>query len=446
MLLQGQIHILVHSVRPGGQRAVKVLFNHGHRAADQVAQVVSQVGVYAGEEGLVGVVTVRAEGHFAQQIIAQRVRAVARHNGLGVYHIALGLAHLIIAKQQPAVGEHLLGQGQTQRVQHDRPVNGVEAHDFLANQMHICRPVLAEQMIIGRIIAQGGDVVGQRVDPHIDHMLGIKVHRHAPLEAGAGYAQILQAGLEKIVDHLVGAGSGLDEIGMRLQIVQQPILIFAHAEEVAFLLHGLHGTAAVRAALDAVLFYHLRGGPEGLAGRAVQTLIGALVDIALLVELAENLLHNLFVTLVGGADEVVVFHLHQLPQILGVSHDFIHISLGGNALFLGLALDLLAVLVRAGQKIGIVALHFLKARHGVGRHGGVGVTDVHVAAGIIDGGGDVIGFLFRHRDIPPISRVKARIFIFFRCRCFQRRAADGQPSAHRPPAPYRPRPRRSTKG
>ena len=26
------------------------------------------------------------------------------------------------------------------------------------------------------------------------------------------------------------------------------------------------------------------------------------------------------------------------------------------------------------------------------------------------------------------------------------RAADGQPSEHRPPAPYRPRPRRSTKG
>ena len=77
MLLQGQIHILVHSVRPGGQRAVKVLFNHGHRAADQVAQVVGQVDVDALDEALVGEVAVAAEGELPEQVVAQGVHAVA---------------------------------------------------------------------------------------------------------------------------------------------------------------------------------------------------------------------------------------------------------------------------------------------------------------------------------------------------------------------------------
>ena len=45
---------------------------------------------------------------------------------------------------------------------------------------------------------------------------------------------------------------------------------------------------------------------KDLAGGAVQALIGALVDVALVVELFENLLHLFFVALVGGADEVVV--------------------------------------------------------------------------------------------------------------------------------------------
>ena len=34
-------------------------------------------------------------------------------------------------------------------------------------------------------------------------MLGIKIHRHAPGKAGAADAQILQAGLEEVVDHLI---------------------------------------------------------------------------------------------------------------------------------------------------------------------------------------------------------------------------------------------------
>ena len=235
-------------------------------------------------------------------------------------------------------------------------------------------------------------------------MLGIKINRHAPGEAGAADAQILQAGLEEVVDHLIGAAGGLDEIRMVLDVIDQPVLILAHTEEIAFFGYKLGGTAAVGAHFYAVLFHQLAGGPESFAGGAVLAFVRCLIDIALLVELAEDLLHNLLVTLVGGTDEVIVFDVHQLPQFLGIGNDFVHISLGGYALFGSLALDLLAMLVGAGQEIGVITRQLLEAGHGVGRNGGVGVADVHIAGGIVDGCGNVI-FLFLHWSHPSLEFV-----------------------------------------
>ena len=74
-------------------------------------------------------------------------------------------------------------------------IDGVEANDLLAHQMHVGRPVLPEQLVMIGGVAQGGDVVGQRVQPYVHDMLGVEVHRDAPLEGGAADAQILQAGL-----------------------------------------------------------------------------------------------------------------------------------------------------------------------------------------------------------------------------------------------------------
>ena len=301
------------------------------------------------------------------------------------------------------MAEHLLGQRQPQRVEHDRPVNGVEAHDLLAHQMHVRRPVLLKEMVVAAAVAEGGDVVGERVHPHIDHVAGVKVHRNAPLERGAADAQVLQARAQEVVEHLVGAGRRLDEVRVGLDIVDEPVLILAHAEEVALLARRLGGAAAVRAE---VALLELRGRPEGLAFGAVLALVGTLVDVALLVELLEDLLHGLDVALVRGADEVVVLDVHQLPQILGGGDDLIDKLLGRLAGLRGLALDLLAVLVRAGEEIGVVAKLLFEARHRVRGHGGVGVADVHVAAGVVDGRGDVERALFLH-EISLLHSLRA---------------------------------------
>ena len=62
----------------------------------------------------------------------------------------------------------------------------------------------------------------------------------------------------------------------------------------------------------------------------------------------------------------------------------------------GLVLDLLAVLVGAGQEHHVVALQPLVARHGVGGHGAVGVADVQLVRGVVDRRGDIEFFLFSH--------------------------------------------------
>ena len=395
MLAQLGVRLLFLAGR--GQHAAKVLFDHGHRAADQVAQVVRQIGIDAAQDGFQRAVAIRAKGHFAQQVIAQRVHAIALHNRLGIHHIALGFAHLIVAKEQPAVGEHLLGQWQAQRVQHDGPIDRVEANDVLAHEMHVRRPVFAVERIIVRPVAQGGDIVGERVDPHIDHMLGVEFHGNAPGERRARHAQILQAGAQEVVQHLIGAGNRLNEFRVLLDVIDQPILVFAHAQEIAFFLHQFHGAAAIGAAT----VHHLRGRPEGFAGRAIQALIFALVDVALVVELLEDLLHDLHMARLGGADVVAVFDVHHLPQVFDARHDFIHELDGRFTHFHGLAFDLLAVLIGAREEKHVVSRLLLKAGHRVRRDGGVRVANVQIAAGIVDGRGDVVRFLLHAFPSKP---------------------------------------------
>ena len=99
---------------------------------------------------------------------------------------------------------------------------------------------------------------------------------------------------------------------------------------------------------------------------------------------------------VGGADEAVVAHVQQLPQILDGGHDLVHVFLGGHAGIGGLVLNFLAVLIGAGQEHDVVALHPLEAGQCVAGDGGVAVADVQLIAGVIDGGSDVECLVLTH--------------------------------------------------
>ena len=65
-----------HRLAGGGDAAVQVAADHAQGALQQVAQVVGEVGVEAGDQRLLAEVGVQAERHLAQQEVAEGVQAV----------------------------------------------------------------------------------------------------------------------------------------------------------------------------------------------------------------------------------------------------------------------------------------------------------------------------------------------------------------------------------
>ena len=222
-------------------------------------------------------------------------------------------------------------------------------------------------------------------------MAGVKIHRHPPGEGGPGDAQVLQAGLDEVVYHLVDPGTGLEKVGVFQQVLDG-LGIFGQAEEVGLLLCVLDLPAAV----GTLPVHQLALGPEGLTGLAVLAHVLALVDVPFFIHLFENFLDGGHMVVVGGADEPVIGDVHEPPQVqhaLLPGDDVVHKLLGGDAGLAGLVLNLLAMLVRACEEHDVVALETLVPRHGVSGHGAVGVADVELVRGIVDGGGNIKLFL-----------------------------------------------------
>ena len=264
----------------------------------------------------------------------------------------------------------------------------------LADKMHVSRP---EGLIItvGVLViheAQRRGVVEQRIDPDVDDMLRVEIDRDAPLEAGAGNAEILKARVNKIVYHLVDAGARQQEVRVDEQIAHA-VSILGQTEEVSLLLGVDNGAAAVRAAAVDKLAL----GPEALAGGAVLADILALVDVALLVHLLENLLDGLDMVVIGRADEAVIADVHQLPQILdalGALDDVINKLLRGDAGLLGLQLDLLAMLISTCLKIYVITLLSFKTCDRIRKNDLIGISDMRFTGCVRNGSADIISLLF----------------------------------------------------
>ncbi len=268
----------------------------------------------------------------------------------------------------------------------------MEADDLLADDVHVCRPVLVEIVILVVEQSKCGAVVKERVDPDVYDVTRIKVHRHAPVEARAGDAEVFKAGLYEVVYHFIDAGRGSEESAALKQLLHG-LCVLGETEEVGFLL----GVVDLAAAVGASAVFELALSPEAFAGSAVLALVRALIYIALVIHLLEDALYGLYVIIIGGADEAVVRDVHQLPQILDAAlavDDVVNELLRGNARGLGLFFDLLAVLVGTGEEHHIEAHEPFVAGDGVGRDGAVGMAYVQLIGRVVDGCGDIEFFLF----------------------------------------------------
>ena len=123
-----------------GNHAVAILLDHGQRAAGEVAQAVGEFGVVAADQRVETEAAVLPEDDFAEQEVAQGFEAHHLADGLGAHDVAARLAHLVVLEEQPAVGEDALRQRDVGGHQEGGPEDGVEAQDFLADQMQVGGP------------------------------------------------------------------------------------------------------------------------------------------------------------------------------------------------------------------------------------------------------------------------------------------------------------------
>jgi hypothetical protein len=216
--------------------------------------------------------------------------------------------------------------------------------------------------------------------------------RDAPREVGSRDTDVLEATLDD-VGHLLAAVVRPDEVRMRLEVLEQRLVVLREAEEEVALLHllGLHLVLGTAALLVEVLVRL-----EAFAALAVQPLVRLLVKHGLtglgaqrVLEPAEQLLHGEVVALVGRADELVVLHVQRAPRVLEGLRQLVHERGGRLARSGGGARDLLAVLVGARQIVGGVALLAMAAGEGIGEDLLVRMTQVGTAIHVVDRGRDV---------------------------------------------------------
>src|SRR5690606_40132964 len=100
-----------------------------------------------------------------------------------------------------------------------RPDDSVEAEDVLPHQVEIRRPEALEPVGIVQVPGRA-DVVGQGVDPDVDHVARMARNRDPPLKGGPADGEVLHPALDEL-DHLVPPALGLDELRMPLDVLEE---------------------------------------------------------------------------------------------------------------------------------------------------------------------------------------------------------------------------------
>ena len=213
------------------------------------------------------------------------------------------------------MADNVLGQRQTEGMEHDWPVNCVETDDFFPHHVNVSGPVLLEETVIGGTVTQCSDIVGQGVNPHINHVLRVVRHLDSPVKGSPGDGQVFQSRFQEVVDHLVHPGVRFNKVRVLFVVLHQPVSVLAHLEEVGFFLNQLNFVTRRGLPTDdlaiviAVHFCQLAFSEVFFIIDRIPARVLALVNITLVEELLENLLDGLLVVVVSRSDKFVVGNL-----------------------------------------------------------------------------------------------------------------------------------------
>ncbi len=190
------------------------------------------------------------------------------------------------------------------------PIRWMSAGQNFSKSRHVVR------------IARAGDVIGQRIDPDIHHMIGRSRHRHAPVEAGAADREVDQPALDEAQD-LVAARFRADEVRVGGVEIEQGLLVFGEAEE-----PGLLGGPFDRRALRRELVAPLPVGQflllvEGLVADRIPAFVAVEIQVAgVRHRLPDRLAGGVMLGL-DGADETIVRNIEYVGHFMEIAGHFV---------------------------------------------------------------------------------------------------------------------------
>ena len=229
----------------------------------------------------------------------------------------------------------------------------------------------------------GADVVEECVKPHVGHVFLVEGQGNAPGQAGlgAGDAQVHALGTLNGVQEVLAAELRGDHLRVVGDVLLEPGDVLAEVEVPVFLLQ-LDDLSPFRTEVAVLAAFLLR--EELLLAHGVETLVGLLVQAALVLQVGQNLAHASLVARVGGRCPAIVRNAQALPERDELLHHHVRVLLGFHAGGLGLLLHLLAVLVHACEVVHVFATHSVPASQDVRQYLFIGVPDVRGAVRVVD--------------------------------------------------------------
>ncbi len=413
----------------------EVALAHGEGAVDEVAVGGHELVVHLGEEVLPGPVRVPGLGHVDSEVVAHRVRLEAFEHVVDPDAHTTRLAELLAGEVKVLVGRHIEGQVEPSlsvglagiRVAHEdaRPEDRVERDVVLGKEVvrargHVVVALLPERLpclwVASHVLSpahRGREVATEGLEPDVDALVlvgGVVIDpRDAPLDV-ARHGSVVEPFIEPALGELAHVGAprvlGLVEPGIQavLEVGEQEEGVFGgpelHVHVRVELGARIEQFVRVQRLAAVVALVPTRIGVPTVGARALDVAVRqepfglgvvglfglALLDVALVLEAPEDLVHPGRVVFRRGAREEIEGDAHVLEDLDVAGVPLVDDLLGRDVLVLGGHGDGCAVLVAAADHEHLVAAHPVEAREDVRRQQRASdVTEVKRAVGIRPG-------------------------------------------------------------
>src|ERR1017187_289326 len=287
-------------IRARGHDAVAITLEHRERAVDEIAEAVREFGLITRAKTGVGPVAVRPDVKFTQDVKTKSVQAPFVDDRNRVNDVAGALGDFGPVLLPPAVDEDLFRQRQAHRLEHDRPIDRVKFYNVLADDMNVRRPKLKFRMR-----KSDARVIHQRVEPDVGDEFLVEGQGNAPVQPRQRTrdAQVFERVVFEKAKHFVAAIRRRDEIRVRLDVINQPLLLRAELEVVVvfFQLDDFAITRGKLAIGQAVFFREKR-----FFLRRIKSRVARSEERRVGKELRERGLDKFLVARLRGADKIVI--------------------------------------------------------------------------------------------------------------------------------------------